>query len=399
MLATSDAPHQQALPSVQNTLRVAQLTAAPIRVCFLIDELAVAGTETQLLALIRSLDRSRILPYLCLLRGGNARSRCLEPTDCPVMRLGVGALARPSAIRAAYRFVRFLRSERIDVLQVYFPDSTYFGIPLAWLAGVPSRVRTRNNLGHSLTRFHRCMGRLLNGLSTSTIANCSAAKAALLAQERPSPDRVFVLENGVDLERFVRVPPPRPKDNTEIKTIGAVANLRPVKGLDLLVQAAKRLVVSCPNLRFRVAGEGPHRPVLEDAIRQHGLVGRFELLGPVSDIPAILGELDVAVLCSRAEGMPNSVLEYMAAGRPIVATAVGAVEELIKNGVHGLVVHPGDATALASAIARLIENPDAARTMAVAALQRVRSHYSREAMVRRFELFYEEIAGLRATWH
>jgi glycosyltransferase involved in cell wall biosynthesis len=208
-----------------------------------------------------------------------------------------------------------------------------------------------------------------------------------------------VLENGVDLERFVNVPPLRPKDATEIKTIGAVANLRPVKGLDLLVEAARRLAGSCPHVRFRVAGEGPHRPVLEHAIRQHGLVGRFELLGSVSDIPAFLGDLDVAVLCSRAEGMPNSVLEYMAAGRPIVATAVGAVEELIKNGVHGLVVPPGDAAVLTSAIERLIENPDEAKTMAEAALRRVRCHYSREAMVRRFELFYEEIARLRAPGH
>src|SRR5258708_12758443 len=115
MLATTEAPHQQVLPSVQSNQRFAQLSAAPIRVCFLIDELAVAGTETQLLALIRSLDRSRILPYLCLLRGSDARSRCLEPTDCPVMRFRVGAWARPAAIPPPSRFVLFLRSERTAV--------------------------------------------------------------------------------------------------------------------------------------------------------------------------------------------------------------------------------------------------------------------------------------------
>jgi glycosyltransferase involved in cell wall biosynthesis len=369
----------------------------PIRICFLIDDLALAGTETQLLALIHELDRSRFRPYLCLLRGGNAQSRGLEPSNCPVMRLGVGALARPSAIRAAFRFAQFLRREHIDVLQVYFPDSTFFGIPVAWLAGVPCRIRTRNNLGHSLTRLQSCLGRLLNELTTSTITNCAAAKSALLDQEGTVAERVFVLENGVDLERFVAVPPLLLRAAAESKTIGAVANLRPVKGLDLLIDAATRLAGPIPNLRFRVAGGGSDRPVLEHAIRRRGLAGKFELVGPVHDIPAFLGEIDVAVLCSRAEGMPNCLLEYMAAGRPIVATAVGAVSDLITNGVHGLVVPPGDPAALASGIKQLIKDPELAHRMADAARWRVREQYSRQAMIRRFESFYEQLGRRCAT--
>ncbi len=125
--------------------------AGPVRVCFLIDELAAAGTETQLLALIRRLDRDRVRPYLCLLRGGASASQALEPDDCPILRLGVGSLRRPATLLKAARFIRFLRSERIDVVQAYFPDSSYFGLPAAWLAGVPHRLRTRNNLGHWLT--------------------------------------------------------------------------------------------------------------------------------------------------------------------------------------------------------------------------------------------------------
>src|SRR5260370_94362 len=125
--------------------------ALPVRVCFLIDELAMAGTETQLLALIHHADRRRVTPYLCLLDGENKQSRRLEPPECPVMRLGVRKLLRPGSLRAAFKFIGFLRRERIDVLQVYFPDSTYFGVPLAWFASVPCRIRTRNNLGQRNT--------------------------------------------------------------------------------------------------------------------------------------------------------------------------------------------------------------------------------------------------------
>jgi hypothetical protein len=397
MLSTCETPAQEMVGPLPKGQGSGHGVAAPIRICFLIDDLALAGTETQLLALIRGLDRSRFRPYLCLLRGTNTQSRRLEPTDCRVMRLGVGALARPSAIRAAIRFAQFLRRERIDVLQVYFPDSTAFGIPVGWLAGVPCRVRTRNNMGHSLTRLQSYLGRLLNGLTTTTIANCAAAKAALLQQERPAGERVVVLENGVDLERFAGVPPLRLKAAAESRTIGAVANLRRVKGLDLLIEAATRLAGSFPSLRFRVAGDGSGRPVLEDAIRQRGLVGKFKLVGPVRDIPAFLGEIDVAVLCSRAEGMPNCLLEYMAAGRPIVATDVGAVSELITNGVHGVVVQPGDASALACGIQRLIENQPLAQRMAEAARRHVCDKYSRQAMIRRFEWFYEQIVDRYAT--
>src|SRR5438128_9933605 len=88
----------------------------PVRVCFLIDELAAAGTETQLLALIRHLDRRRVEPVLCLLRGGSASSQALEPDGCPVHRLGVGALRAPSTLLKAWRFARFLRTARVDVL-------------------------------------------------------------------------------------------------------------------------------------------------------------------------------------------------------------------------------------------------------------------------------------------
>jgi glycosyltransferase involved in cell wall biosynthesis len=365
-----------------------------LRICFLIDELAVAGTETQLLALLRKLDRAKFDPRLVLLRGDSQVSRALEPAECPVIRLGVGSLSRPNAWFALWRFRGWLRSERIDVLQTYFPDSSYFGILAGWLAGVRHRLRTRNNIGHWMTPGHRRMGRWLNRLTTGTIANCQAARTALIEAEKPDPESVVVLENGVDAGRFLDLPLPTP---TSTPVIGSVANLRPIKGLDTLVTAAARVVAEVPGARFRVAGEGDQRTPLEAAIRERGLAGAFELPGSSSDVPGFLGSLDVAVLASRAEGLPNAVLEYMAAGRPIVATTVGAVPELIEDGVHGLLVPPGDPAALATAILRLLREPGLATSLATAARQRVHERYSRAAMVHRFEAFYEGLTAGRVA--
>jgi glycosyltransferase involved in cell wall biosynthesis len=363
------------------------LNGRAVRVCFLIDELAAAGTETQLLALIRHLDRARVRPYLVLLRGDSQVSRALEPADCPVLRLGVGALRSPATALRAAKFMHFLWREQIDVVQAYFPDSSYFGVPAAAFAGVRHRVRTRNNIGHWATRTHRLLGRALNLVTTATIANCEAARQSLLRDERPRADRVVVLENGVDLDRFLSLDAPAGPP----RRVGAVANLRAVKGLDVLVAAAALLRERHPEVSFHVAGEGEERAALERQVRQAGLEGRFHLGGSQSDVPGFLGGLDVAVQASRAEGMPNAVLEHMAAARPIVATAVGATPELIEDGRHGLLVPPGDAAALAAAVGRLLADRDLAGRLAGAARRRAEQCYGRAAMVRRFEAFYTRL--------
>jgi glycosyltransferase involved in cell wall biosynthesis len=370
-------------------------TRRPIRVCFVIDELAPAGTESQLLALIRHLDRRRVRPYLCLLRGDKPVSQALEPDDCSILRLDVGSLRHPRTLLRAWRFLRYLRRERMDVVQAYFADSSYFAIPLAWLAGIPHRIRTRNNVGHWLTPLHRRMGRLLNLFTTQSITNCEAARRALLAAEQPRQETVVVLENGVDLDRFRNLPVPAMRSTTVEKRVGIVANLRPVKALDVFVRAAALVQSRHERAFFAVVGEGELRETLEEQAAAEGLAGRFSLSGSVADVPGFLADLDVAVLCSHAEGMSNALLEYMAAGRAIVATAVGAAPELIVDGVHGLLVPPGDAPRLAEAIGRLLSDRGLAQRLGIAARKRAWENYSRETMVRRFSDLYEGLISAR----
>jgi glycosyltransferase involved in cell wall biosynthesis len=364
-------------------------SSRPARVCFLIDELTRAGTETQLLRLIERLDRRRVEPYLCLLRGDSPVSRSLEPESCRVLRLGVGSLARPSCLASAWRFVRFLRRERIDVLQVYFPESTYFGVPLARLAGVRFVLRTRNNLGYWMTPWHRRLGRLCAALSDGLIANCAASRDAVVADEGLDPARVVVLENGVDLERFSETT--RPRNAGKGRRVGVIANLRPVKGLDVFLEAAALVRRRHPDVTFAVAGEGPLRPGLAAQAERLGV--RLELPGTVGDVPGFLAGLDLAVLPSLSEGMSNALLEYMAAGRAIVATAVGGNTTLIEEGVNGLLVPPNDPGRLAEAIGHLLDHPELAAWLGRAARRRVEERYSREVMVRRFEDLYTGLMG------
>ncbi len=386
----------------------------PVRVCFMIDSLRPAGTETQLLALIRHLDRSRVRPVLCLLDGEDDLSRSLEPKDCPVLRLGVKGLSRPQSLAKAWRLAQFLNRQRIDVLQAYFPDSTYFGVPVAWLARVPRIVCTRNNIGYWTTPLHRRLGRLCHRLSAGLVANCQACGQAVTEGEGLSPKRIAVLENGVDLSRFPspftvgysslsihHSPPVAYASGSEgvanasgsegERRIGITANLRPVKDLDIFVRAAGLVAATHPHVTFHIAGEGELRRTLEELVADLKLTDRIFLPGTIQDVPGFLAELDIAVLCSRSEGMSNAILEYMAAGKAIVATAVGGNGQLLEHERHGLLVPPGDPHHLAEAMRRLLNYPALANRLAHAARERVEARYSRQAMVRRFEAFYRDL--------
>jgi len=351
----------------------------------MIDKLFPAGIELQLLLLIKRLDRSRVQPYLCLLDGADAQTRSLEPTDCPVVRLGVRHLARPGTIVAAFRAARFLWRERIDIVHPLFHDSLYFGVPTAKFARVPCIAGFRVDLNYWMTPLDRRLGRLLYKFVDGTVSNCEACRQAVIRDWDAPPESVAIIPNGLDLSRF----PQRPsRGGSADRRVGIVANLRPVKNIELFIRAAGRLAIEHPNVRFEIAGEGESRGQLEALIDSLGFRGRVVLLGSVADIPAFLRGLDLAVLCSHSEGSPNAIMEYMAAGLPTAATDVGGVADLVEHEVMGLVVPSNDAPQLAEAVGRLLRDRDLAARLGAAARERAFSLFDVDAQARRYEEFY-----------
>jgi L-malate glycosyltransferase len=369
--------------------------ARPIRVCYLIDRLLPAGTESQLLALIRHLDRRRVTPYLCLLDGEDDLSRSLEPDCCPVLRLGVRSLHHPRTLLKAWQFARFLSRERIDVLQIYYHDSTYFGVPVARLAGVPAIVRTRNNLGYWMTPVHRWLARGYNRFIDAMVANCEACRVAVAADEGLRPAAVEVVENGVDLARYRTVATP-PSAHDRPPRVGLVANLRPVKDPETFVRAARLVADAIPSATFHLAGRGELRPDLEVLAARLDLADRVQFHGSVTDVPAFLMTLDVGVLCSRSEGMSNALLEYLAAGLPVVATAVGGNVHLIEPEVNGQLVAPGRADELAAAVVRLLRDPALAARLGAAGRRLVHARFSQQARAQRFQALYRRLCASSA---
>ena len=364
----------------------------PIRVCFVIDRLGIAGTETQLLTLICNLNRAVIRPFLCLLDGNDEQSQTLAPRDCPTVRLGVHSLHRPTTIRAAGRFIRFLRKHRIEIVQTHFADSTYFAAPVAKLAGVRHVLRTRRDLGYWVRPVDRLVARFCNRMTTAVVTNCEACRRAVMEQEGASAESVVVIPNGIDLGGFGSIAPYTPRADRHVRWVGMVANLRPVKGPDVFIRAAAEIAQSHPNVTFQIAGTGDTESAWQLA-RECGIDDRLQLLGTVRDIPAYLAQLDIAVLPSHSEGLSNALLEYMAAGRPIVATAVGGNVEAIQHEENGLLVPPSNPMAIAEAVNRLFREEAFAAALAAAAQSAARERYSLETMVQRHEGLYRDIVA------
>ena len=350
-----------------------------MRVCFVIDNLSRAGTEMQLLLLLRSLKRDKVEPYLCLLNGDVDYSRDLEPVGLSILRLNLERLFCFTSIMAAYRLLRYLQVNRIKVVQTYFTDSTRFAAPIAKFAGCQV-LGSRRNIGHWMTRWDQFVARCYNRLFIDcVITNCRAAQQAVVEQELGDIKNIDVIPNGIDVAPFQKLAEWVQPLQGDLWTIGMIGNLRVVKGVDIFIKAAKLVHEQYPATQFLVAGGGDKKKY-QQLVDELGLTECVFLLGSIDAVPSFLNTLTVAVLPSRAEGMSGALLEYMAAGRPIVATEVGGNPELIKHELNGLLVEAGSSTALAATILRYFEDTQLAHFCSVAAKQDAISNFSADVL-------------------
>lgn len=377
-------------------------TVDPIKVAFVIDTLdaRTGGTEGQLLRLIAGLDRARVEPELFCLES----SPFLEHggAQMPVRILNIHVSNHPALIGRIWAFSRLLRRERFDVVQTHFRDGNIVGVLAGWLAGVRVVISTRRGVPYWSTDTGLRFLRWLDRHATYFVANSMASKTRFTQAERLPADRVEVIYNGLDPELF------RTLDAQErlalrqqlgiagdAPVVGIVANLRPVKGLRDFLAAAQLVTRRFPRARFVIAGEGEDEQPLRQLTEQLGLQDNVLLLGAREDVPQLLQAFDVGVLSSHFESFSNSILEYVAAGLPVVVTDVGGAREVVREGENGFIVPPGDPQQMADRIERLLAHPEGAR--AWTRRRDLDEAFHTESMVRAYERLYQRlVTGNRA---
>ena len=335
-----------------------------------------------MIELIRGLDRARFdVHAVCFNREGAWLARA--ESAAPVTEFFVrGGLARRATLIRAVQFARWCRERRIAIVQTCDFYANMLALPAAALANVPVRIGSRRELAPDKTSAQLALQRQAYRCAHAIVANSSAARDRLL-REGISDTSIRVIPNGVDTAGCLGARESRP-----IRTILTVANLRREKAHETLLEAVARVAPAHADLRVLIAGDGPRAAELRALARKLGVAGRVEFLGHRDDVEALLMEADVFVLPSRSEASPNSVLEAMAAGVPIVASAVGGLLELVQPGRTGLLVPPDDASALARAIESLLADAGRARALGEAGRAAVAQRYSFDRMARAFEDLY-----------
>ncbi len=345
------------------------------------------GTERQMTELIQRLDRSRFDVHVACFHKEGAWLPRVEAC-APVSAFPIRGFARPATLARAGSFARWCRARHIAVVQTCDLYANTFGLPAAALAGVAARIGSRRELNPDKTGGQIALQRHAYRCAHSVVANSRAAARQLESEGVPR-ERIEVIANGIQLDRFA----PRSVAGP-ISTILTVANLRAEKAHEVLLAAAARLAPVFPRLQFQIAGDGERMQELRALAAQLGVTRCVTFLGHREDIPALLASADAFVLPSRSEAFPNGVIEAMAAGLPVIASATGGLLDLIETGKTGLLVPPDNAQALADAIASLVLSPGRAAALGASAREEVTRRYSFDRMVRSFEDLYLSHLGM-----
>lgn len=369
----------------------AGVTAVPV--VHIAESTGWAGGERYLLALASELDRKRFTLSVIVPDDGPLVDR-LHALDIATCRVPLNArLVSPGAFLA---LVRALQQLRPVIVQSHGARSNVYTRLAARYAGVPIVLSTVHNslFDYEVAGWRRALyvsaERLTSPLADRIVAVSQAIARDLVERYRIAAARTVVVHNGIDAWAF-RPARDRARVHAELRVpsgarvVVMAGRMTPQKGWDVLLEAAARLAPLRDDIFWLLVGDGPLRRAL---MRRAGELGvRACFVGARADMADLLGGADVVVLASRSEGLPFTLLEAMALGKPVVATRVGGVPEVVEEGRTGRLVPPEDPAALATAVAGVLDAPDAT-AMGARGRARVETAFTLDAMVRGLERVY-----------
>jgi len=333
-------------------------TTKEIRIAYFIDRLIKGGSELQLTEQIRHLkDRGIYQEVFCLQKSKEHDQLDLQ---CKVTFLNIRKLASINCIGRILWLAGYLRRRGFNIVQTYFFDSTLIGVTAARIAGGIRVMSWRRDTGFWYTPKLLMALRTVNRLTDTILVNCKAVMQSVVSKENLDPRRVRVIPNGIELAEFVFSEEERARNRVRFGIpegtvcVGIIANMsRDVKRVDVFIRAAAYVLEKRKDIRFIVLGDGDLKRDLIELAESLGIAKNVLFLDSSVSKWKVLSAIDIGTLTSDSEGMSNAIMEYMASGLPVIATAVGGNTELIQDGKSGLVFTPGDAKELGTKILTL----------------------------------------------
>lgn len=345
------------------------------------------GVEEHVLSLIKRLDRRHFMVSLvappALL---DAFAADLRGVDVQTLAVTVDTPWRPRDVMDLVRLYRFMRRQRPDIVNCHLLRATFIGAPLAKLAGVPRVIAT--NHGPDPWRRGPIKGwygvdRLVSRFIDVTIAVCASAKDALVRTKGLSADGIVVINNGRELEDFEPLPAAEAADVRRELQLGEtdpvvviVGRLEAQKGHRFALDAMPAVLARRPRTRLILVGDGALRVSLEKQAHARGVAGNVIFTGFRRDVRRLLGAADVVALPSLWEGLPLTLIEALAMAKPVVATAVNGVPDVVVDGHTGLLVPPGDSDAFGRRLLELLDAPDRAARLGRAGREHVLANFT-----------------------
>lgn len=367
------------------------------RVLHLINSFEIGGTERQAVELLNRLDQKRYDVRLAALRNCGPFYKEIEERFPNVPEFPLTSFYDLNAARQLARLRALMVRERIDILHAHDFYAGFIGAAAARLSGVRV-IACQRHLKLSDRAVHEWGTRLIHRLAHRILVNSEAIREHILSRGSSHATKIVVIKNGISA--FTNSAVARSlhdklcrelKVESDSKLIGMVARLQPVKGHKFFIEAASRVIEKEPKAQLVIVGDGPLKNEIEDQAARLGIKGRLHLLGDRTDVARLVASLDLLVLASLHEGLPNAVMEAMAAGVPVVATAVGGTKELITAGKTGYIVPPADVDALAERITFALANEGDRMRIAASACQFINAGFGMRRMVESVENLYDEL--------
>ncbi len=371
-----------------------------VNVLHIIHSLSWGGAENQVVTLAPALCNSRYTIHVCCLRREGVQASKLRSRGVQVVALNMRLRYWPIAV---YRLIRLIRKLKPKIVHTHMSDVCVWGAVVGRLAGVPVIVTTEVGMSPWKRRHHMLLDRVANHFNDKMIAVSEQICQHQIRNQVVSPDKVVVIPNAVDIQRF-----DGQKSQGQLKLqlgvdhsswlVGTVARLAQPKRLDHLLKAARLVCDIAPKAQFIIVGDGPLRDQLErQAIQLDLAPDHLRFLGNLQHITDFLMALDIFALSSETEGIPVAMLEAMAASRPVVATQVGGIPQVIKDRHNGLLVPPHDPNGLAQAILTLMEDSALRRSVALEGYRTVSARFSTDAVCQQIVALYDDLLEKKDT--